>query len=34
MVALLALVPLRRRNFAALRLDRNVVAINPSTTFG
>jgi integrase/recombinase XerD len=30
MVALLALVPLRRRNFAALRLDRNVVVINDS----
>jgi integrase len=28
MIALLALVPLRRRNFANLRLDRNVVAIN------
>jgi integrase/recombinase XerD len=28
MIALLALVPLRRRNFAGLRLDRNVVAIN------
>jgi hypothetical protein len=28
MIALLALVPLRRRNFASLRLDRNVVAIN------
>lgn len=28
MIALLALVPLRRRNFAGLRLDRNVIAIN------
>jgi integrase/recombinase XerD len=28
MIALLALVPLRRRNFAALRLGHNVVAIN------
>jgi integrase/recombinase XerD len=28
MIALLALVPLRRRNFAGLRLHRNVVAIN------
>ena len=28
MIALLALVPLRRRNFAGLRLGRNVVAIN------
>jgi hypothetical protein len=28
MVALLALLPLRRRNFAALRLDRNVAGIN------
>jgi integrase len=28
MIALLALVPLRRRNFASLRLNRNVTAIN------
>src|SRR5215472_15432097 len=28
MIALLALVPLRRRNFAGLRLDRNFVEIN------
>jgi integrase/recombinase XerD len=28
MIALLALVPLRRRNFAGLRLQRNVIAIN------
>jgi integrase len=28
MIALLALVPLRRRNFATLRLERNVVAMN------
>jgi integrase/recombinase XerD len=28
MIALLALVPLRRRNFAGLRLHRNVIAIN------
>ena len=27
-IALLALVPLRRRNFASLRLHRNVIAIN------
>jgi integrase/recombinase XerD len=30
MIALLALVPLRRRNFAGLRLDRNVIGINGS----
>ena len=30
MIALLALVPLRRRNFAGLRLDRNLVEINGS----
>jgi integrase/recombinase XerD len=29
-IALLALVPLRRRNFASLRLDRNLVEINGS----
>jgi integrase/recombinase XerD len=28
MIALLALVPLRRRNFASLRLDRNIVAVS------
>jgi integrase len=30
MIALLALVPLRRRNFAGLRLDRNLIAVNNS----